>query len=121
VVAAPSDARPSPAAAAAAVNALTPSASAPVRVQSPQPQPQVESSQPLAAKPLTAGTANTATTRPLTPDEQKMIQRARGQEGRAKKSDTKAQLRQDEINRNAAKVAQEREKKIAREKAKLER
>ena len=110
---APAPGTPSPAAAAAAVNALTPSANAPVRVQAPPP------AQPPAARPVTA--APSAATRPLTADEQQMLQRAREQDGKSKKVDAKAQQRQDEINKNAAKAEQERQKKMARERAKLEK
>ncbi len=134
MVGSPAATAPSPAAAAAAVSALTPSASAPTRIQAPppaqaQPQPQVQSAQPLAAKPVTAAapaatpvtTAAPAVTRPLTPDEQKMLQRAREREEKAKKADARAQVRQDGINQNASKADQDREKKIARERVKLEK
>ena len=111
----------SAAAAAAAVNALTPSASAPV-----QAQPQTQA-QPLAARPMTA-TPGTAVERPLTPEEQKRVDRARAQEAASRaagsKSDKealKAQQRNDEINRNASKAEQERQDKIAKEKTKLEK
>jgi pilus assembly protein CpaC len=97
---------PSPAAAAAAVSALTPSANAPVRAQA---------TQPLPAKPLAAPAP---ATRPLTADERKAIERAHEQEQNAKKMDAKAQQKQDEANRRAAKVEQERQVKLAREKAK---
>jgi pilus assembly protein CpaC len=122
VATAPQTAPPSPAAAAAAVNALTPSANAPVRVQPQgQSQTQAPASQPLAAKPLNGAAPAAAASRPLTSDQKKMLERAHEQEARAQKSDTKAQVRQDQINRSAAKADQERQKKMASERVKLER
>src|SRR5262249_51917542 len=134
---------PNAATAAAAVSALTPSSAAP-RVQTPgQPQAQppapaqtgAPGQQPLAARPV-SGTPASSVERPLTPDEQQRIDRARAMENanrvaggkeprksdeKADKEALKAQQRQDEINHNAAKAAKERDEKIAKEKAKLEK
>jgi hypothetical protein len=98
-----------------------------VRVQAPPQQQQ----QPLSATSL----ASPAATRPLTPEERKTMERARGQEEKGKRADgmtdkgaakaqknaAREQQRQDEINRNAAKGEQARDASIARERAKLEK
>jgi pilus assembly protein CpaC len=117
------------------VNAPPPSA--PARVQAGQPQtpsqgqPQMQAQpqpagqgQPLVARPV----ATPGSERPLTPEEQRQIDRARAQDAASRASGTKSdkealksQQRTDEINRNAAKADQVRQEKMAREKTKLEK
>jgi pilus assembly protein CpaC len=108
----------SPAAAAAAVSALTPASHAPAVVPAP-------AAPAAAAAPASDATSAVkpaqpaASSRQLTNDEKKALERARAEQVAAQKAEGEAKARQDETMRRAAKVEQEQQKVDAERQAKL--
>jgi pilus assembly protein CpaC len=118
------------AAAAKTVQSLTPNLTRPIVKAEALPSPPAATGTPLESKPIDAPAAQV--TRPLTPQEQKALERARQQEAEAAKAAQKHAAeeqkhaaeeakRQEQINRAAQETAAKRNAEIAKKQAEVER